>query len=349
MSIAPGKVEYNFEPNMQLTLGFSVESPEIKIKIFSSGDLAEYVSFDKTELNGSGGFTATIKLPAEVEKPGTNNLYIMAQQIPGEGGGIATAVAVGALIKINVPYPGKYAEMSFSVEDVNVGEDLKFNSEISSLGKEDIFAIIMTNISVYNGNAIETFELGHDFIKPTEKKNFQKIVNSSKYGAGHYTAIAILNYGTNRTVKIEKPFKIGSLFVEILNYTKEVYSGKLSKFDIEIGSNWNNKIENIYAYVSVYDKKNETNVLTEFKTTSESIDRWQIKNLTAYLDATNIKPGIYKTNITLFYEKNSNTKIVEIVVKRKIPLNLIIIGVVVLIALAIVIIFAIVKIKKKKR
>lgn len=316
MSITPGKLEYNFEPNMELSLDFYVESPLVKIKIFASGDLAEYVTFDRMEMNGSGGFTAKIKLPAEVEKPGPNRLYIMAQQTPEEGKGIATAIAIGALVKISVPYPGKYAEMDFSVNDVNVGEDIIFNADVSSLGKEEIFAVVNTEVAVYKGKYIESFELGKDIIKPTERKSFQKRVGSDKYGAGYYNATVILDYGLpERILKIEKLFRIGSLFVNITNWTNEVYAGKVNKFDVEVESDWNNKIEHVYADVIVYNDKN--NITMEFKTISESLERWEKKNLTGYLEVKDTESGIYKANITVFYENNLTSRLVEINIKRE--------------------------------
>jgi len=351
MGISPGKLEYNFKPNMELSLSFSVQSPEIRIKIFASGDLAEYVSFDKEELNGSGGFTATIKLPAEVENPGPNSLYIMAKQMPDEGAGIATAIAIGALVKINVPYPGKYAEMDFSVDDVNVGEELVFNAGVLSLGTEEIFAIVNTEISVAKGKQIESFELGRDIVTPTERKIFQKVINSDRYGAGYYNAIVTLDYGVpTRILKMEKLFRVGSLFVNITNWTSEVYTGKVNKFDIEAESNWNNKIEYVYAQVVVYDKNN--NLTAEFKTISEGLERWEKKNLTGYLDAKNIKPGVYKTNITVFYESNSTSKIVEINVKKEknimFTAGIIIVSAIIVVVLIVLVVLIMKKIKKRK-
>ena len=319
IGLRPAIVEFNFVPGEVVPIEYYVyeENPEREIEISADGELAQYVELSKTNITGGGSFTATIKLPSKIETPGKNRISISVKEKPVEGGGIGTLTSIGGAVYIIVPYPGKYAELKeLFAEDVNEGENLVFKAKVASLGEEEIFAKINAELFLYDGRKIEEFEIGQGKVESQKEKDFEKIVNSSNYGAGYYNLTTTLDYGTERIIKKEQYFRIGTLVVDIANWTKEVYPNRLNKFDVEVESRWNNKIENVYAQVSLYDTQNESKVLTEFKTVSETLEKWQKKTLSGYLNTENIEPGIYKTNITLFFERGSSTKITEIKIIR---------------------------------
>ena len=82
--------------------------------MYVEGDLAEYVTLNKDSLVGSGGVSASLALPIRIETPGTHVIYVGARQLPGEGGGIGIVGNIRGVIKVKVPYPGKYATVSFT-------------------------------------------------------------------------------------------------------------------------------------------------------------------------------------------------------------------------------------------
>lgn len=310
VGVGPALTRINFQPNLEFSVDYIVVGVggDQELEIYSRGDLKDYVSFDKTNLTGEGNFKTTIKLPPHIEKPGPNPIYIGVIEALPEGGGMGARVGVEAVILINVPYPGKYAEVSVSVGNINEGEDLEFRVNVNNLGLENIDAL--TNVEVYSGEEkIETVDLGQKYIETQKEWEFMKKHNSSDYKPGPYKAIAVVNYG--KITKAETEFKIGSLFVNITNWTTEVIEGKINPFEIEIESLWNTPISNIYADVNITDKTNNGSV-DFFKTPSVSLNPWQKTTLQGYLNAEKIKTGAYEANVTLFYEDATTGKIIEI-------------------------------------
>jgi hypothetical protein len=349
LGLSPAGVNINFKPYENYTITYKVYSdkPEMNIDIYCKGILENYTTFDKKSIKGSGSFQATINLPGEIKEPGPHTFLIGAAEnvssVATEGF-FATAIIIEGSVFFSVPYPGKYIDaIKFGVEDVNVGQPLNFELEVINHGWEN--STVKADIEILKDNQkIDTIELGEKFLETHQKHIFRKQIDSNKYGAGIYNATALVDYGDpNRLVRVGKVFRIGTLFVEVVNWTREFYVEDINKFIVEVESNWNNPIDKVYAQVSVYDKDNLTNVLDEFKTTPESLERWLRKNLTGHLEAYHIKePGIYKANITVFYEKSSTEKIVEITGKKKTNITFVVIGIVVFILiLSAIIIFVI--------
>jgi len=308
VGLGPAVTRVNFQPNLEFSVDYMViDVPsDQKLEVYAEGDLAEYVLFDKTNLTGEENFKATIKLPPHIEKPGPNVLHIGLIEAVEKGGTVGGRVGVVVVIVIRVPYPGKYAEVSVSVDNVNMGEELNFRVNVNNLGLENINA--RTDVEVYSGEEkIETLELGEKYIATQTAEEFAKKHNTTDYKPGPYKAIAVVNYG--KITKAETEFKIGSLFVNVTNWTTEIIEGKINPFDIEIESLWNTKIENIYAEVNVTGNGESVDF---FKTPSESLNSWTKKVIEGYLNAEKMKTGVYEANITLFYEDASTEKIIEI-------------------------------------
>src|SRR3989344_3108098 len=74
LGVSPGKIEINFEPNLEASYTFQVigDNPSVALEIFTRGELGKYVTFDRKELAGGGDFTATLKLPEKIDKPGVH-------------------------------------------------------------------------------------------------------------------------------------------------------------------------------------------------------------------------------------------------------------------------------------
>jgi len=347
LGLIPASIETDFEPNLKFFANFRVSgaSSEQKLEVYATGDLVEYVTFDKTELTGQEGFTAYVDLPERVEKPGRNNLIIRVAEVKEEAGGIGARLEVGGLIVVKVPYPGKYAEIKlFNVDNANSKEPVKFNLDVESLGQEDVY--VTSNVKVYSyGNLVDDFFLGEGTIKPRESKSFSKKIEKG-YESGFYNATVIVDYG--KVLIAEKQFKIGELFVDIINWSSEFKKGKINEFNIEIESKWNSDIHNIYAEVNV--TKGEVEV-DYFKTPSVNLAKWGRVDLTGFFNAEKLDAGKYDAKIKLFY----NWEITEKEVKIKVVLPegdkkmmiYIILGVV-LFLITVVIIYLIFKRKKWK-
>src|SRR3989338_11277269 len=214
LGVSPGKIEINFEPNLEASYTFQAigDDPSVELEIFTRGELGKYVTFDKKSLAGGGVFTAALKLPEKIDKPGVHEIMIVVREKVDEATGIGTAVAIQAPIYIHVPYPGKYAEIALSSHNVNVGEPVNLYLTIISRGKEDIN--VKPEIEIFSENeSVEKFSLEQGLVKSQESVTLRKILNTSNYRPGSYTALAVVDYEAGM-VKTTAEFKIGSLFVK---------------------------------------------------------------------------------------------------------------------------------------
>lgn len=331
LGIGPAKQYVDFVPNLQLEYTFKVYTgASTQIELYSKGEFADLVEFDKKEMTGGGGFTVKIKLPGSIEKPGMHTILIGAREKVSEEEGIGTSIAVQAPIFIFVPYPGKYAEATFLCNNANAGEPINFILGISNLGKEPVTAI--TGIDIYSEKAkMETLNLGVKYINNQEEWTFKKSLNTTNYKPGDYDANAIGDYGGDKRINETCKFRLGSLVVGIVNYTTEVFKPGIKPFEINIENLWNNDIENVYG--SVYVSDNGEN-LTEFSTSGIYLKPWEKKTLKGYIDTNSIEKGEYDVQVRLNYAGVFSLARGKLMVKEKMGMILyIVLGVIVLIIL----------------
>jgi hypothetical protein len=361
IGITPPKVEIDFKPNASYMVGFSVINvdPNQTFIVSLDGDFSEYAKVDKKFLKGAESFTVYIDLPKDGGIPGkkTIGVHVKENNNDSGGGGIGTLLEIVPWIVIKVPYPGKYGQIkSFFSSDANEGESFYFSLELENLGSEELEPNV--NIEVYSDNKLlDKYNLGSKIIETKSVSVFEKTVNINKYPAGTYNVIAYvrLNDPSGTIIKGKTTLRVGSLFVDVINWTKEAYKDKINPFDIEVESKWNNNIKNIYAEVNV-TSENGTFV-DFFKTSPVSLDRWGKGFLNGFFNAENLIEGNYKANITLFYEDTHSGKVVDIRVvipeipKKEfiIPNYLIIIGIVSLIIIIVIAIMVIFFIRKSQK
>jgi len=123
VGVSPGMYEIDFEPKATYRCAFSFIFDEgIKSDTYIEGDLAKYVTISADELVGSGSVIVTMEFPEQIEIPGEHIIYIGAMQNPGSGGGVGIIGNVRGVIKVRVPYPGKYAVIDmFEINNANQG------------------------------------------------------------------------------------------------------------------------------------------------------------------------------------------------------------------------------------
>lgn len=357
LSVVPASISMNFVSGFEQTFDYQIFGTK-QDKIYSlylKGDLAEYATLDKNELKGDGTFKVTLSLPNSLEKPGKNILHVgVKESVDDELGGdmIGTAVEIIVLVSVYVPYPGKYVEISFSSEDVNLGEPLNFQLEAINRGKENV--TISPRIEIFSNQTnekIETLYLDDRNLETTQKIALHKTMNTSDYISGRYNGKAIVEYGGDSPSIAETFFRVGDLFLNIKNYTHLfILDGKIQKFNIDIESGWNDKIDGVYANVAFY---NETSEILSFKTSSSELNPWEIRAITGYFDTTNFEEGKYNANITLFYYGKdvgkSSSKVVEVEFIKKTSPILMIVLISLSVAVVIIGVFVVFLLKRKKR
>ena len=345
LGISPAKMTIDFEPGGKFFSNFQSigVASEQKLIVYAKGDFADYVTFDRTKLVGRQGFTAYLNLPNVAEKPGENKLYIMVGEEKKVEQGFGARLEVGALILIKVPYPGKYAEIKrIYVNEVNEGEPIDLGVEVENLGTENI--LVNSELVIYSdGEFFKEYDLGSRFINTKESYTFSKTVHEG-YDEGSYVAKGIIRYDS--IIKnISREFQVGTLFIEVLNWTKEVIVGKIGEFNIEIKSKWNNEINNVYAEVNVTDDEEQVDY---FKTPSIPLGKQSKGILKGHVNAEQLKTGKYQARIKLFYDGESSEEVVDFKVKYEKQINYIyVVGGVVIVMLLIAFLVLFFKGRKK--
>lgn len=311
IGLSPAIRNVDFTPGLSFSVVYTVQEDysDMEIEIYAKGDLAEYVSFDKTKLVGGGTFKASIALPEKIDIPGKHRIIIGTREKVSEESLIGTSLTVEAVINVYVPYPGKYLEVSLNTAgDVNLGEDIKFISSINNLGKEDVLADINIDIYSASGEKIETLSIGEKPIKSQERKIYNTILKTTSYKPGPYKAELIVSYGN--IARAETGFRIGSLFVNITNYTERLITGKINKFVVGIESQWNSKLDNIYAEINI------SGLNLSFKSVSAELNPWERKDLEGYVDVGDVL-GVYPGIISLYYADIVSKKDIQVEIVKE--------------------------------
>ena len=196
---------------------------------------------------------------------------------------------------VNVPYPGKYAEVSLLIPNGNVNEKIPVEVKVVNRGVEPL--TLGTNVRFYdsNGDEIETMDFDSVDIGVGEEKFFRRFLDTNGYVAGNYIAEAVVKYGGEET-RLNSTFRIGSLSVRVVNFTNELPKGGIYKFYVELESQWNSDLAEIYADVNFTKDGNSI----FFRTPSIDLKAWQRTSITGYVDTSEME-GTYNTNVTLRY------------------------------------------------
>lgn len=315
IGVSPSSAIVKFVPGEgykgSFDFNFVTDDPNAKLEIYLEGDLIEYVTIDPKTLNGGGEVRVSLDIPGVVEKPGPSKIYIGARGVSEEdsrGGGFGIGVTAGvmAVVRVDVPYPGKYADIRFEIEDANAGEKTEYKLRIDSRGKESIDTI--SRVIIYNSRneSVKTFSLGGDSIAPADYVEINSDLDVSELGSGNYWAEAVVTY-SGEDVKASDNFRLGELRVDIVNYTRELKKNELSPFFIDAESFWNDPIDGLFAEVSVVG----TDIT--FSTPSVNLKPWQRVKLRGFIDTSELESDEgFQANIVLFYGDKTTEELVDV-------------------------------------
>ncbi len=328
ISLSPAQQEINFQPNLEENHIIKVGNPgkrESKIILGFEGELAQYIEFKESAVilppNGAHQFTFTLKFPENIAKPGRQLVKIHATEEPfGISEGILPRTSVTALLWINVPYTGKYAELTVTTKNVNTGEPVPFTILMENLGIEAITNAI-TTLNIYNIHEIlvETLTTTPSAIKGLSSQEKLLHFPTEDQEPGDYKVIAVLDYDGKLSKAQELEFLIGTLYVDIRNYTKYFKTDTVNQFDIEVTSRWNSPVQHLHGEIQIHQKGKPISGL--LKTPSVALQPWETKTLTTFWDTQGLEPGDYTATITLHYQDKTTTKTVEVTIAKTFELN----------------------------
>ncbi len=319
-------VPIDFQPEMENTFNYELlanAGTTMDYEINVLGDLKPYVTLStnliKDVPSGSNvPFSAHLKLPSKLE-PGIHDAQICVLETQTRGGGMigARTEACGGFL-IRVLYRGKYLKVeNFDVPDVNIGEKLKIGITVKSWSEVDINSI-KASIDIFGQSRegkgikrIATVMTEEKQLKSNAQETLTAYFDTNGLEAGGYTATYTLFYD-GQDINDSTEFKIGDLSLKILNYTREFEQGKVVKFEIEVLSQWNSKIGDVYGTVDVDNERLTTPLI--------SLEPWENKTLVTYWDTTNKKVGDYNGRIVVYYSNKTtqeDAKLRVIVGKRE--------------------------------
>jgi len=354
IGITPSMLSTYFEPGLETSVDFYVFGlrPEgTKLELYvryednnelnGSVRLSDYVALG----NGAYKFTAYIKLPPTDENltPGKHRILIGAREVAISEHGVMALTAVQVPLDVFVLYKGDYIKVELEANDIALNETAQFKIKIKNLGNTNV--TIQPTVEIYDGiEKIASIQLSGERINTKEEKLLYVSWDSKGYGAGIYKARAIVKYG-EKIAQDEKEFRIGALFIEILDFTKEFNVDSIEPFYLQVQSKWNARIENVYADINIF--ANNTKI-ADFKTIAFDVDRWERKTVKSYIDTKGIKPGKYLMTVVLHYANQTTTASSEVKFKKKINVVAIIAAVIILIIL-ILVIRILLKLRKKRK
>lgn len=307
LGISPAIKEINFAPGQKYIWDYSVisDDPDKVVFISIDGDLAQYASLDKIQIIGAGKFRVSLNLPSNIEIPGQHTLAVNLEEEPSETQFIGVTIKISGLIRIFVPYPGRYAELALSTPDINVGEDIPVELQIINRGREPIS---LSNISINFVNS-ETNELIDNLnfnpvdLSVSEDRFFRKYLNTSEFIPGNYRATAYA-YSLPNIWSMNQSFRVGNLFVNITNYTYVIYPNQgIQKFFVTLQSRWNGILSPVYIDVNLSSES----ITSSFRTPSVDLNPWETRNVESYFDASVLPVGVYNATFTAFYHGSNTT------------------------------------------
>jgi hypothetical protein len=317
--ISPAMINIDFEPNYEKSYTFTTEKSE-GIDVYFEGDLAEYASLGSNNIAQDGTFIVQIKLPEFIDQPGNHRILVGLIEVGVGGTATVSGIAsIKAPINIKVPYIGLYAEVMFKAHDLNENETSNFQIEIDNLGVEGIKEL-SSKIDFFDaGNKlVDTLHIEKGSVEPRSKKSFLIPINASKYGPGEFRGAATVNYDGNTKESLDS-FRIGTLSINLVDYTKKFQKDRISNYEIELESKWNSKIKSVSAQVVI---SNETGEVSSFRTISVDLNPWEKIKISTFWDNSGLGAGTYDSKIILTYNDKSDTHNSKIeIVSPEVKLN----------------------------
>ncbi len=351
IGVSPAGYKIDFQPGFKGVFNFNFYggSPDVKYNVLVLGDLAEYVELSGEYFYGNGNINALLKLPKNIEKPGVHRIRIALDPQPGNNSASTLTVlaSVIGVIDVRVAYPGKYAEMEFESENANAGQEVNFKLKIYSRGNENIIAKSYIEIYDSMNKSAATLPIGENEILSAQSIELTKMWDTKDIAPGKYGARAFVEYEGEK-ISSWTNFRLGELFVDVVDYKKEFERGKINPITLDIESYWNDYIENVYGEITILDHETD---ISPFSTPSVDLGGFERKTITAHFDTKDIEENKFKAKVVLHYSGKTTEKVINLKFKREVNYYIIggLAGGVILLIVIIVLVLWILKLKRNAK
>ena len=309
MGVSPDISYVNFEPfkEGQFTIYISNTHGEtIYSSIHLEGELAEYFTISnngKYILSGeNGAFVVSYKFPHSLDTPGLNTIFVKPSSTMSSKGGISAFISIVSKIIVDVPYPERYVEYGFSTSNVNEGENIIFNFDVTNKGEDNIFGF-NPQVDIYDAhnlsNLVKHLEGDKSSLVSGKSKSQSIVLNSSEIGIGDYYVDAYVLYDLIESMHKNTTFVVGYEDVDVLSYTETIPAGGIKKLLILLKNKWNHDVEKVY--LEAYLSKDGVPITERSVSHTADMGALQEVNVPVYLDLTEIKSGRYELVLDIHY------------------------------------------------
>lgn len=323
IGISPSSIEMWYEPNKEESYDYIVKVKDqepTQVMMYSKGDLNESITLEKTLVELQPGvwtkFSFKIKFPPTLQ-PGMhdNRIGIVESSGLNEGGGIGVIAGVESVLRIRVPYPGRYLELEkFEIPTGEVNKPIELTIELRNLGKEDVNDA-RARIDIKNSAGETVTALTTEGVSIKQKETGVLKTQWQTSTPGVYSATGTVIYDENRLELPEQGFRVGELTIEIINVSAPpILKGEIAKVYADIKSIWNAEIKDVYTELEVKDQNGE--VVGKSEGPTVNILPWSTKNLVLYWDSKAMETGEYEGKITVHYAGKSDEELVVIKIKN---------------------------------
>jgi len=279
----------NYPMNIQVSAGSEFLNPYMTI----DNDLL------RVDPNEWKPFKVKIHYPTNPLKPGIHEVKISVTEKREESGTITARASVTGRIYIREEYPGLHAEAKIKTENKNLDETVPIEIILHNYGTDVISKATGYADIIFDGEKVKTLELSSvENITTHQSKTMYAQFNTIGSKPGKYTINATISYD-EKTTTVQGEFKLGTLHVGIIDFTKQVYQNKINPFEIIIESKWNEKISNIFADVNVIENNS---IATSFRTISKGLEKWEQNTIVGHLNTEGLSLGMHDVEIYLNYE-----------------------------------------------
>ena len=143
---------------------------------------------------------------------------------------------------------------------------------------------------------------------PAETVQLRSYWQTKDAKPGYYKAYANIDYDGEQPAYVETGVRLGDIFLKITNVTWTLNSS-IAKLFIDIESNWNQKITDVYAELII---KNEDNEIANIKTSSINLEPWGKDQLIGFWEKEGLSAGKYDIEIFVYYYDKSAQEQVQV-------------------------------------
>jgi len=311
--VSPGSYEVDFVNSINEGYSFNFIFDEgVRSEIYVSGPMSEYITLDKETIVGSETVVARLNVGIEaLETPGLNKIKIGARQISGEGGGVGISSDVRGIIKVEVPYPGKYIDLEVVAPDANAGDRVELILRAFNRGNESV--VLKPQIQIFkNDEKVGGIVFDIDQIFPYDTHEYVGTLDTSGYLPGDYIATGLGEYNKGAVARVDNPFRLGEFKVLIGEYTKSFDGASIFEFNIEVTSNWNGIIDGLYAEVNINGYPDSS-----FLTSTTFIGAWKTIKLVGFFDTNEIRKDSVSGEIILHYGGEISRQNIDLEIVRE--------------------------------